>query len=330
MGAKIKAEALEAWIAAGEDPAMCALETGGAMAVVSPAPIDVLGGEYDAWLARFPAPTIAIMPKGAAAPTGFDVVVDSEGEAERLFAAILARPISAMTLIQTLRLVVKLDSQMALTVESLAYGALQQGPEFVAWQRARGRPDPASVVEEGGPPVVIARDGDRLSIILNRPESRNEMSTAMRDGLWEALLLVAADRELTRVDVRGAGDSFSTGGALAEFGLVPSGAEGHRLRSLRMPARLLAEHGGRFVFHLHGACIGAGIELAAFGREVRARSRSFFQLPELSMGLIPGSGGCVSITRRIGRQRAGWLMLSGRRIGPQTALAWGLIDAIED
>ena len=53
-------------------------------------------------------------------------------------------------------------------------------------------------------------------------------------------------------------------------------------------------------------------------------------MPELSMGLIPGAGGCVSVPRRIGRCRTAALVLSGRRINARTALDWGLIDAIVD
>jgi enoyl-CoA hydratase/carnithine racemase len=48
------------------------------------------------------------------------------------------------------------------------------------------------------------------------------------------------------------------------------------------------------------------------------------------MGRIPGAGGCVSLSRRIGRQRAALMILSGRRINAVFALHWGLIDAIED
>jgi enoyl-CoA hydratase/carnithine racemase len=48
------------------------------------------------------------------------------------------------------------------------------------------------------------------------------------------------------------------------------------------------------------------------------------------MGLLPGAGGCVSLTRRIGRQRTVLLILSGKRIGARKALEWGLIDAIVD
>jgi enoyl-CoA hydratase/carnithine racemase len=81
--------------------------------------------------------------------------------------------------------------------------------------------------------------------------------------------------------------------------------------------------------YVHGACIGAGIELPAFCGRVTARADARFQLPEVGMGLIPGAGGTVSLPRRIGRQRAAWLALTGERVDAETARRWGLIDAIE-
>ncbi|NND69546.1 MAG: enoyl-CoA hydratase/isomerase family protein, partial [Halioglobus sp.] len=108
------------------------------------------------------------------------------------------------------------------------------------------------------------------------------------------------------------------------------GAEAHRVRSLRHPGRELAAVADRVHCHLHSACIGSGIEIPAFAGRVSAAPTTFFQLPELGMGLIPGAGGCVSIARRIGRQRTAWLVLSGSRINARTALDWGLIDAIEN
>jgi len=47
------------------------------------------------------------------------------------------------------------------------------------------------------------------------------------------------------------------------------------------------------------------------------------------MGLVPGAGGTVSIPRRIGRQRTAQLALSGERLDVETALGWGLVDALE-
>ncbi len=81
--------------------------------------------------------------------------------------------------------------------------------------------------------------------------------------------------------------------------------------------------------HVQGACVGAGLEMAAFAGRLTATSDAWFQLPELAMGLIPGAGGCVSVPRRIGKQRTALMILSGRRINAATALRWGLIDAIE-
>ena len=48
------------------------------------------------------------------------------------------------------------------------------------------------------------------------------------------------------------------------------------------------------------------------------------------MGIIPGAGGCVSLSRRIGRQRAALMILSGKRINARTALGWGLVDSLID
>jgi enoyl-CoA hydratase/carnithine racemase len=81
-------------------------------------------------------------------------------------------------------------------------------------------------------------------------------------------------------------------------------------------------------FHLHGACIGSGIELPAFAHHLSVDPKTFFQLPELRFGLIPGAGGCVSIARRIGRHRTAWMALSGKKISARKALEWGLIDEI--
>ena len=68
--------------------------------------------------------------------------------------------------------------------------------------------------------------------------------------------------------------------------------------------------------------------MAAFARRITAGPRAWFQLPEIAMGVIPGAGGCISVPRRIGRQRAALMILSGRKIDARTALSWGLVDAI--
>jgi enoyl-CoA hydratase len=281
------------------------------------------------FMSALPCPVIGIAPgrDNAFPDVACDAVMSSEADLAAVTANIERAPLAAATLVHVLRTTATMPIAEALTVESLAYATLQAGPEFRRWLdafRPMGRPD------EDGPAVLIERKDDRLTIVLNRPANHNAFSVEMRDALCEALELVLADQSIRAVSVSGAGRCFSIGGDLSEFGSAPDPATGHAVRAIRMPTRLLVECGERLEFRLHGACIGAGVELPAFGRRVEAKARSFFQVPEIAFGLIPGAGGCVGIPRRIGRQRTAYLALSARRISAATALRWGLVDALTD
>ena len=74
--------------------------------------------------------------------------------------------------------------------------------------------------------------------------------------------------------------------------------------------------------------MGSGIELAAFAHRVVAHPDTRIALPELGLGLVPGAGGTVSVTRRIGRHRTMLLALSPEPIDATTARSWGLVDEI--
>lgn len=287
-----------------------------------------------AWLLHQPCPVIALAGADTLKSDPwreiYDVIVESPDEAQTLLKRIAQAPLAAMTLVQTLRVTAHLPVAAALTVESLAYATLQGGPEFRRWQAGRiASPSSSpSCPESSGPAVRLERQGAHLDLALNRPGRRNALSVEMRDALAEALALVISDQTITSVLCHGLGKCFSIGGDQDEFGTAPDPATAHAVRSLRLPGALMAQCGDRIECHLHGACIGAGIELPAFARRVVAAPDTFIQLPEIRFGLIPGAGGCVSLPRRIGRQRTAWLALSARRINARTALAWGLVDAI--
>lgn len=84
-------------------------------------------------------------------------------------------------------------------------------------------------------------------------------------------------------------------------------AVAHRIRLRRSAGRAVAEVADRLTAYVHGACVGAGVELTAFAARVVADPGTTFWLPELAMGLVPGAGATVSIPRRIGRQRTALL-----------------------
>ncbi|MBW2241132.1 MAG: enoyl-CoA hydratase/isomerase family protein [Deltaproteobacteria bacterium] len=256
-----------------------------------------------------------------------DVLVQDPASFALLRSVVSRTPLAALALVQLLRHSEGRSIHDGLTAESWVYGMLQAGPEFATWLAAR---EPRAIESSREPAVRITRDGDRLELVLNRPERRNAFSAAMRDGLCEGLALVHQDPTIRSVELRGAGPSFSSGGDLDEFGSLPDPATAHAVRSTRNPGRLLAEVAGRVHAYVHGACVGAGVELPAFCTRVTARPDAFFLLPEIEMGLVPGAGGTVSLPRRIGRQRTAWLALSGERLSAESALAWGLVDEVAD
>lgn len=235
-------------------------------------------------------------------------------------------PRAALMLSQSLRIVGRLEFEAGLCVESMAYSTLLGGAEFRTWLGSRPeRPTPPC---EDGPPVLIESDGEILRLVLNRPRARNAISAAMRDALVEALALGLYTPEVqVRLEARGA--CFSTGGELTEFGSQADHALAHQIRTSWSPARLLHRLGMRATARVHGACIGSGIEVPAAAGRLIAAPDAWFQLPEVSMGLIPGAGGVVTISRRIGRHRTLFMALSARRIGAARARDWGLVDALE-
>jgi len=175
--------------------------------------------------------------------------------------------------------------------------------------------------------VLADRAGDRLTLTLNRPERRNAYGHAVRDALVSALQIAVVDPAVT-VALRGAGPAFCSGGDLAEFGTAPDPSMAHLIRLRHSAGQLLHDLAGRVTAHLHGACVGAGIELPAFAGRVIAASDTRIALPEVGMGLVPGAGGTVSIVRRIGRWRTAWLALTGDVLDAEQALRWGLVDEI--
>jgi hypothetical protein len=253
----------------------------------------------------------------AAPPGGVQAGLDA------LRSAVSASPVAGTTLALLLRSGARLSVPAAVIAESATYSALQEGAEFHRWRSARPLREP----EPGTERIHVERSGSVLRITLSRPVRRNAVDWRMRDALTAALTTAAGEPDV-RVVLAGAGPDFCAGGDLDEFGSRPDPAAAHLIRLTRSPALLLHRLSTRTTAHLHGACLGAGAELPAFAGRVVAAEDTRLALPELSFGLIPGAGGTVSLTRRIGRWRTAFLALSGASLTAGQALRWGLIDAI--
>lgn len=260
-----------------------------------------------------------------AAPGKSWVKVVNANDADRQLARIAARvgaaPSAATALATMLPVVDRLPVPEALVVESAHYSMLLAGPEHAEWRASM----PRRAIPPSEDPVVLTRAGNELIIELNTPRRHNAFSRAVRDAVVEALVVAAVDPAV-RVTLRGNGPSFCSGGDLDEFGTNPDVVAAYGIRLAHSAGLAVHRVADRLTTQVHGAVIGAGVEIASFSGRVVAEESAWFCLPELGFGLIPGAGGTVSVSRRIGRWRTAWMVLTGDRVALSTALEWGLVD----
>ncbi len=273
-------------------------------------------------------PCVTVAPGDGAAWRRFDVVAQAQdtvdlATADDLLVAVAAHPEAATALVRLVRTARRSDPLTGLWAESVTYGLLQAGREFGSWRSSA----PTAAPGEPGR-VVVSRSEAGTTITLSRPERHNALDVSLRDTLVEALRASALDDG--PITLRGEGPSFCSGGDLADFGSFPDPVQAHLIRSTRLPARAVAEVRHRLTVEVHGACVGAGVELAAFAERVVAAPGTTFRLPEVAMGLVPGSGGTWSVTHRIGPQRTNWLALTGTAIDVDLARRWRLVDEVSD
>ena len=269
-------------------------------------------------LAALPVVSVAVGAGGGS----WDLALDDPAP---VLDGLRANPQASVVAAQTLRLGARLGRPDALLAESLAYATLQAGPEHARWLAQRGRRTRRDL---GHPRIEVTDDGASVTVTLNRPRLLNLFDAAMRDQLVDVLKALQAGADERPVVLTGAAGNFCAGGDPAEFGTVSDPVAAHLIRSRANAAPWLAAVADRTTALVDGACVGAGIELAALCATVTATERARFRLPELSMGLIPGAGGTVSIPARIGRQRTLWWLLTDAELDPATALDWGLVDRI--
>ena len=256
-----------------------------------------------------------------------DVVVDEGDPAlDAIEQNLVTFPIASVALALLLRSQPGRSIDEGLVAESAVYSVLQSGPEFAAWRAGHSvRTD----VDED-PRVRLERDGPTLTVTLDRPDRLNALDARMRDELIEGFAVAAADPGITVVELRGEGRAFCAGGDLDEFGSRSDPASAHLIRLQRSVARALSHLPTLTIAYVHGACVGSGIELAALADRVVAALDTEIALPEIGLGLVPGAGGTISLTQRIGRLRTAWLAFSGHTIDAATARSWGLVDQLEE
>jgi 2-oxoglutaroyl-CoA hydrolase len=173
----------------------------------------------------------------------------------------------------------------------------------------------------------VARDAASgvATITLDVPEKMNRVSMPARDQLREVFEQLGADDGVRVIVLTGAGErAFTAGGDIPGF-MERSPEELSRLHwNVAAPERCPKP----VIARVHGYTFGVGLELALACDFRVAADDVQLALPEITLGMIPGSGGTQRLVRLIGLARAKDMVLRGRRVGAEEALAWGLVTAV--
>jgi 2-oxoglutaroyl-CoA hydrolase len=171
----------------------------------------------------------------------------------------------------------------------------------------------------------LERDGDVATITLDVPEKLNRVSMLAREQLARLFDDFGRDDGVRAIVLTGAGEqAFTAGGDIADF-LEREPEELSRLAwnvaaPERCPKPVIAK--------LRGYAFGVGLELALACDFRIAADDVELALPEVRIGMIPGSGGTQRLARMIGLGRAKDLVMRGRRVAADEALAVGLVTEV--
>jgi enoyl-CoA hydratase len=174
--------------------------------------------------------------------------------------------------------------------------------------------------------VLIERDDPIAVVLLNRPDQLNALSGELMDELVGALEELDEDEAIRCIVLGGNERSFAAGADIAELaeGTPISLYQGRRIdrwdaiRALRTP----------LVAAVSGYCLGGGCELAMACDLIVASETARFGQPEINLGVLPGAGGTQRLTHAVGKAVAMDMILTGRTITADEALALGLVARV--
>src|SRR6266850_7885906 len=173
--------------------------------------------------------------------------------------------------------------------------------------------------------IITERSETILRVQLNRPASKNAMTSAMYITLADVLDSAAKDDEIRVVLWHGAGDSFCAGNDIGDFIKHPPGP-GESPQALLMKA--LIGFDKPIVAAVHGAAIGGGTTMLTHCDFVYAGESAKFQLPFINLALVPEFGTSYSIPMRIGYLRAAELLQLGLPFDANRAAELGLVTRV--
>ena len=179
--------------------------------------------------------------------------------------------------------------------------------------------------------LISRNHGDRLDIVLNWPERRNALDYQAWEEVAALMDQVAGDDRFRVVTLTGADPAFCSG---VEFETINTslGVEKSQYPSFIRKWSDIADRFERVaqptIAAVNGPAVGAGFEVALACDLRIASDRAVFAMPQMKMGIIPDVGGTSRLAKIAGTAFAKDLVLTGRVIDAEEALAAGIVSRV--
>ncbi len=180
-----------------------------------------------------------------------------------------------------------------------------------------------------GSPLSVEQRGTALILTLNRPDRVNALSRDLIEALGKAARTAASDASVRALVVTGAGTkAFCAGADLKERQSLTKDQVREIVRLYRTEFGALDRSPKPVIAAINGVALGGGLELALMCDLRTASTGAVLGLPETGLAIIPGAGGTQKLPRVIGEARAKEMILLGRRLTAEEALAFGLVNHV--
>ncbi len=176
--------------------------------------------------------------------------------------------------------------------------------------------------------VHTERDGAVGIVTIDRPERLNALNDEVMEGVASALEELDLDDAIRCLILAGGETAFAAGADIGELATMTAtdlyatrrGERWDRIRRIRKP----------LIAAVSGFCLGGGCELAMLCDIIVASPSARFGQPETNVGILPGAGGTQRLVRAVGKSVAMDVILSGRFLAADEALASGLVARVAE
>ena len=176
--------------------------------------------------------------------------------------------------------------------------------------------------------MLVTRDGEVVTISLNRPDKLNALNSEVFGLLQQALEEIEADASVRVAVLRGEGRAFAAGADIEDYVDIDQATYLRFVETGRRVLDGIARLRVPVIASVRGFALGGGFELALACDLMIVAENARLGLPETRLGLLPGGGGTQRLPRLVGRMRAASVILAGRVLTGADAVAWGLATEV--